>query len=417
MAMNAVRRSLPLVAAATAVITLGSGAVAGAQAPVSVPQVQPVEAVPATEEVTSLAAAEGISAPEAQEQLVEQRRIPLLAEAARAQLGKEYGGVWVEDGRIKLAVVSAPAADGRSALPQQTSAAANKVAETVDLGDDVDLVPMPRSEAELTALQAELDQRLAVANVGAPITIDAESDIKTSTVRLNVPPAPTPEQAQFLADAEKEFTGQLSHVVKPGALVKDACASGAWCDPPLRGGIRLIWNGAGTCSGGFVVRSLIDSVKYFSTAGHCLSGRPGWWSTHFANGSSHNIGGPWSSTDDFGIMNIDNPGGWNPGPYIRTQSDETYRISGWGSSAVGMRVCFTGGYTDSNCATVTGGLATRNGTPNTYRASYCAGGGDSGGAVFASNNAYGSHVGHYGTCDTVYYSAAAFNVLNVSPQT
>ncbi|MDA0185182.1 S1 family peptidase [Solirubrobacter phytolaccae] len=404
-------------AVATTVITLGSGAVAGAQEPVSVPKVQPVEAVPATEEITSLAAAEGISAAEAQEQLVEQRRIPLLAEAARAQLGDEYGGVWVEDGRIKLAVVSAPGAEGRSALPQETSANVNEAVAAADLGDDVDVVPAPRSEAGLTALQAELDKRLAVANVGAPITIDAESDVKTGTVRLNVPPAPTPEQAQFLATAETEFAGQLSRVAKPAAATTEACTSGAWCDPPLRGGIRLIHGGQGLCSAGFVVRSLIDNKQFLSTAKHCFVGNAGYWSTHFANNSSHNIGGRWSWTEDFGIINIENPGGWNPGPYIRIQSDETYRISGWGSSSVGMRVCFTGGFTDSNCAEVTGGLATREGIPNTYRASYCSVKGDSGGAVFASNNAYGSNIGAYGSCDKFYFSAAAFNTLNVTPQT
>ena len=154
----------------------------------------------------------------------------------------------------------------------------------------------PRGEAELTTLQAELDRRLAVANVGAPITIDAESDVKTSTVRLNVPSAPTPEQRSSSRTPRRSSPGSSATRPSSAVLAKDACASGAWCDPPLRGGIRLIWNGAGMCSAGFVVRSLSDSAKYLSTAGHCLNGRPGWWSTHFANGSSHNIGGPWSST-------------------------------------------------------------------------------------------------------------------------
>ncbi|MER7559207.1 S1 family peptidase [Nocardioides sp. NPDC126508] len=379
--------------------------------PAVVPSVQPTGAAPADIEVNTLAAAECISAADARAILLAERKLPLFVNSARTRLGSSLGGVWVDHDRIKLGVVTP--------IDSALETSAEQVVDGVGLAGKVDIVPTPRGEAELVTLQNELDQQLVSVNDGAPVTIDVETDVQSSTVRLDVPPSPTAAQEQFVADVASRYGETVTKVAKPGPLVEYACTSGAWCDPPLRGGIRLVYGGAGTCSAGFVVRSLSDNVRYLSTAGHCVANKSGTWSTHFADNSSHDIGPRHNSgINDFAILEINNPTGWNPQPYIRIQSDQTYPITGYGSSVFGQRICFTGGFTDSNCGTVTGGLATRNGIPNTYEASFCAQNGDSGGAVFASNNAYGSLIGGYGgspSCDCVYFSAGAFRDLNVVP--
>jgi len=84
------------------------------------------------------------------------------------------------------------------------------------------------------------------------------------------------------------------------------------------------------------------------TAAHCFSGRLGTWSTHFADGSSHDIGAVWSyvapPTGDAGLLAINNPSGWGlPARRIRIQ------------------------------------------------------------AVFADHTAYGIHHGAYSSCDTIFY--------------
>lgn len=406
---------LGCLALATAMINPGSSARAEEPVlpviPAVVPSGQPAGAAPADIEVNTLAAAEGIGAADARAILSAERKLPLLVNSARTHLGNSLGGVWVEQDRIKVGVVTP--------VDSMLETSVGEIVDGVGLASQVDIVPTPRGEAELVTLQNELDQQLVSVNDGAPVTIDVETDVQSSTVRLNVPPSPTAAQEQFVSDVASRYGETVTKVGKPGPLVEYACTSGAWCDPPLRGGIRLIYGGQGRCSAGFVVRSLSDNVRYLSTAGHCVASRSGTWSTHFADNSSHDIGPRHNSgINDFGILRINNPSGWNPQPYIRIQSDQTYPITGYGSSVLHQRICFTGGFTDSNCGTVTGGLATRDGRPNTYRASVCAGYGDSGGAVFASNNAYGSLIGGYGgspSCDTVYFSAGAFRDLNVVP--
>lgn len=405
------RSTVILVAAIT---FAGVTSTASAAPPADVaPAADRVDAAPAPFEVEALAARHGVSQGAARAQILAERRLPLLTERAQKVLADRFGGLRVDPdakGRIKLSIV---ATDGDIAEADATRAA-QAVADAGLVGK-VDLVPAQRSERDIVSLQASLDGELASANEGAPVTIDVEPDIASGTVRVNVPPNPTDLQRKFVDSARKRFAGKLSEVKKAGRATLQACNSGAFCDPPLRGGIRLIYGGQGICSSGFVMRSLSDNVRYLSTAGHCVNGRFGTWTTHFSNGSSHDIGAPHNLLNDFGILRINNPGGWSPGPYVETQSDQTYPITSYGSSGVGAHTCLSGGFTASNCGQITGGLATREGIPNTYRANYCSQGGDSGGSVFGGNRARGSHLGAYSGCDTFFFSAAAFSGLNVVP--
>lgn len=368
-------------------------------------------------EVTSLAADRGISQAEARERLEDQRKLSALIDNAKKELASRYAGVHVEPDngdRIVLRVKS-----DRPAPPASASEAADRAIEKARLKGKVSLRTTTRSEQEMMALQARIDRDLVAVNEGAPATVDVEPGGRSNQLQLTIPPSPTAPQREFINSARDRYGDDLRFGDKPGAATDDSCSSGAWCDPPLRGGVRIIYNGSGLCTAGPVVRSVSDNKLYLATAGHCLSGRYGTWSTHFASGSSHDIGVPHNLTNDLGILRINNVGGWGlPRAWIRIQSDNSYGVRGYYWSTVGQRVCMTGSFTGSNCREVTGGLATRDGKQYTLRANYCSTTGDSGSPTFSDHIVYGVHAGGYGDCDKVYTSAAHFSaLLNVVPLT
>ncbi|WP_320671965.1 S1 family peptidase [Patulibacter defluvii] len=402
--------------------TLGMTAVALAAGP-AVTSADAQEPEPITTiapfEIDSYVKQANITPEEARLRLEDQRKLPALTAAAKQRLGDRYGGIYVDnDADDRITIVTAPG-DTASAKRAAQDAAGEAFADA-NLRRPGAVVEGSTAERSREALQQRIDEDLKAVNRSAPVTVDVEPDVKTGRLRLLVPVNATPEQRAFADDATERYGLAIIRAPKTAALQRTGCSSGAWCDPPLRGGIRLIYAGAGRCSSGFVVRSLSDNKRYLSTAGHCIysSGFTGTWSTHFADGSSHDVGAPHNWANDVAILKINNVAGWSPGPYIRIQSNQTYRISANGFSSVGMRVCMTAGFTDSNCGTVTGHYATRDGTPSTYRASYCNVNGDSGGAVFADNTAFGSNVGFYHACDSVYLASPAFDpLLNVAPLT
>lgn len=372
--------------------------------------------VPAAFEVSAYAADASISEAEAARRLVAQRQMPRLERLAKGALGDAYGGLWFDDkdgGKINLVVRNA--AGKAQPGTQDRDKAARAASDAGFAASDVVVSGSPVGEAELVALQADLDRELEVANIGSETSVDAEPDVAEGVVRLLVPAAPTEAQRRYLEYAAAKYGTRIARGTNPGHLQEQACSSGAWCDPPLRGGIRLIYGGVGRCTSGFVVISLSDNKRYLSTAGHCISGG-GIWSTHFADGSSHNIGAVhnYGSTNDFAILRIDNPSGWDPRAWIRTASDNSYQINGWSTSYVGMRVCKSGSFGGSSCGSVTGGEATRDGKAHTFRANFCTSGGDSGGPVFGSGRANGSVVGYYRSCDSVYFDAQNFSSFNVA---
>lgn len=372
---------------------------------------------PAEVEIASYAKEAGISREDAAARLGEQARVPSLTVRARRELGSAFGGVWIDvsdQDRIEFGVV----ADQFDA----NRATAHELLRGAGLDSRADVVPYAHSERELTAIQDQLTSELDVSNREAAAPVEVETDVARGRLRLRTPPPGTVEPSQ--REAVSRIVDRLGDLVevetRSGVGQLDSCSDAAWCDPPLRGGIRLVYDGVGECSSGFVATSP-GGTRYLMTAAHCFGGRSGTWNTHFADGSSHNIGAPHDAvsapTGDAGILRINNPGGWGlPARRIRIQSDEDYIISDSDSATAGSRICFTGSPTDSNCAVVTAGRATRLGIQETYRADYCATGGDSGGSVFASHTAYGTHSGHYGSCDSVFYDMGFAKLwLNVDP--
>lgn len=363
------------------------------------------------QDAKALAADEGTSLEAAAGKLRWQARAAEFISRAEATESDTFGGAWLNDDVVH---VLAKGGD-HDAVSERL--------QTLAVSFSLNKVNVSASSftlAELVARQRQIDALLAVANVGAPSTLDIEPDVKRNRLILRVPPQPTSRQQEAETQILRQFSRQVEKGVK-GLSQFQAC-SGPWCDPPLRGGIGLIYGSVHGCTGRFIVASASDSKRYLTTQKHCLDGLGyGTWKSAFSNSSHHNIGAPhnWNNSD-LAILSINNPTGWAAGPYIRIAGNTGYPVTSLVRPAVGARTCVAGSHSwgVNRCGTVSYGVATREGITNTMRATLpsCTVGGDSGAPYFSYGQAHGTHIGLYGThyCGTWFTSAAdALWSLNV----
>jgi hypothetical protein len=377
-------------------------------------------------EAASFARERGISTATAAQRLGWQLVAPDLAERVANDLGGRSGGVWVDvnDGdRIKIGIVGGS--------DPQTDSIARRAAEAVGLFEGYDLVEVRHSADELERHNAWLGAEIARVNVGAAATLTAGLRTDLNAIELQTPVHGTLTAAQvaMLAEAAGRLGDRLvlaSYLGQPQAWA--GCAY-PYCDPPLRGGIRINGN-IHPCTGGFVARSKVDDKLYQFTAGHCMDGGDNdSWSTRFTDDSVHVIGPlwhwKWHGAGDMAIVRINNVPGWNPKGWVHvtsgpdTTSDTTYHISSDNFSVIGMRICSTGSYYGrSDCGYVThlGVTVTYEGVTvhNLGRSSACGTNGDSGAPMYALHVAHGILLGGYSECQSFYQGIrAAEEALNV----
>ncbi|HEU4422687.1 MAG TPA: S1 family peptidase [Pilimelia sp.] len=367
----------------------------------------------------------GISVAEAQQRLRWQDRAPELAERVEAALGSRFGGVWIDvsDGdRVRVGVAGGVTGDAVAAV-RDTAAA-------VGLTDGYDVVTVRYSMAALQEASAWLGDRIARINAGSAATLTAGLRTDINAIELQVPADGTLTEAQWdlLAAAKSALGDRLVVGSYRGRPTARACAY-PYCDPPLRGGIRINHPDA-SCTGAFIAKSKVDDKLYQFTAGHCAYQNYTDWSTRFTDNSVHVVGPVWTwwwySGGDFAILRINNVPGWNPKAWVNvtagpdTTADSTYHISSDNYSVLGMRICTTGAfYGRSDCGYVTqldvtatyGGVTVH----HLGRASFCGTGGDSGSPMYAQHKAYGLQVAGYSECDSLYQGIkAAETKLNVN---
>ncbi|GAB3668139.1 S1 family peptidase [Streptomyces sparsus] len=158
-----------------------------------------------------------------------------------------------------------------------------------------------------------------------------------------------------------------------------------------------IWAGGSRCSAAFNVAK--GGVKYFLTAGHCTNISANWQ----ASNGGHNIGvraGTSFPTNDYGIVrytdNSQAPGRVNL--YNGSYQD----IARAGDPVVGQAIRKSGSTTGVTNGTVRAVNVTVNYSQGAVhgmvRTNACSAGGDSGGAHFVNNVAFGIHSGGTGSC-------------------
>jgi len=371
---------------------------------------------------THMAAEQNISIADAEKRLSWQQRAGDLKTRLRASLGiARFGGLWIDPDngdRLKVGVVGAIGTD-------RTTVADTATVEGV--AHAVDVVGVRYSEAQLLAAMDQISEGLASVNKKASWPIQLSHWVGGNRLELVLPPSGTLTLAQqaLVGQVRSRYGDMLQTASYHERPMGDACQF-PYCDPPLRAGIRINGPAGGFCTGGFLARSKTDNKLYMFTAGHCpwAAGTNTWW-TRFTDGSRHDLGpahnGKWNSDGDMAIIRVVNETGWRPRAWVvvyassDTTADSSYSITRDDYSTEGQRICKTGAGTRTDCGTVT-----RLGVTFTYtvtsvtgavrtetvqglgQASYCRGGGDSGGPVYANHTAYGIHVAGSSSCVAYY---------------
>lgn len=362
---------------------------------------------PSDPRITSLAEDEGVSIEEARRRIRLQDTaepvVPIVAE----QLSDRFGGAWFDDntGRLKIGVVDS---DEAPVSPRSITAIRSATIEA-----DTDVVSVRHSAAELDAVIEALAADWQVINADAPSHVGMMIDPTTNSVTLSIPEGPlTPEQTGFVEAAQQTYGSMivLQHIQGDGIGRLEHC-SGVNCDPPLRGGTRLVFFPPGedftTCTLGFIARAKGDPRWFGITAGHCLGGK----AEHYtASKGGITVGRTYkkAAKGDSGLVTIDSPSTWNPKPWVlvkksaNTTENESYPIKKAGTALVGTRVCKTGTTTKTTCGKVTGYNVFFRGQGGYVQTTTCSDYGDSGAPVFAGNTAYGVHVGSAGGCSAFF---------------
>ncbi|WP_154674496.1 S1 family peptidase [Nakamurella lactea] len=370
--------------------------------------------------VGALAAERRVSVPEAQRRIAAQQSAAVVGQRLRSGLPEKFGGIWIA-GDGSDAVVTGTTSGSASAVIADTAARCGIAS--------VRVVTVRHSAAQLAAAADWIERRVPADRASVGI------DFAANTVRFNISGAPDARQRSALA----KMPAALRSAVTLGRLAAEpdplAC-SGNFCDAPLRGGVEIQGPAAAgyvtLCSSGFVTVNLTGTAYYLLTAGHC-GAKGGVWNTNFANKSKHRIGAMYNKVfgagGDMAIIRIDSPSGWKlPRGLVYVQAgaattrNEAYQITKVGDSVQGMRTCKSGRTTKTTCGKVTavGVAVSYNGTVvrNLVQTNMCAGGGDSGGAVYSGHVAYGVLSGAAGSCTTFYQpvksAVAALNVKVVT---
>jgi hypothetical protein len=418
------RRTITATAlAAVAVLLLTPAAAPAAPAAPTAPA-----AVAADEydgETLAFAKERGITPAEAERRLGWQQVAPDLAERLEGDLKDRFGGVWIATDRGDLVRVGVT-----GEVTRDVADIVERAAEAVGLKEGYDVGAVRHPLARLDEANDWLADGLEKVNADAPATLTAGIRTDLNAVELQVPPSSklTEGQRTLVAEARQRLAGLLVLTDSVGDATPRACAY-PYCDPPLRGGIRINHPNAG-CTGAFIAKSKVDDKLYQFTAGHCAYLNYTNWSTRFTNNSVHVIGPVWTwwwySGGDMAILRINNVPGWNPQPWVLvtngpdTTANSTYPIKSDKLSVLGMRICTTGAYYGrSDCGYVTqlnvtatyGGVTVK----KLGRGSFCGTGGDSGAPMYAKHVAYGLQVAGYSECDSLYQGIrAAETKLNVN---
>jgi hypothetical protein len=398
-------------------------------------------------EIVSMMADEKITFAEAQRRLNWQDQAPALAAELQDRLGEAFGGVWINPstGRVKVGIVGSEAS-----VRDQAGATIRQLG----LAGATDLVKVRHPFSQLEAANSWLGSRLAQFAAGArgPLGSELRPDLNVVELQLPNDTSLTAAERAVVGEARVRYGDALLPVRgSPSVQAASSESSGAQaqaaddckfnsqhisiCNPPLRAGIGIYYapQGGHLCTGGFPAVSRTDGKYYLFTAGHCFAGgKTGSWITLFADGSTHVIGSAhnfiFDKRGDMGILNVNNPTGWNPQPAVYvtgttfTPRDTLYSITGDSLSVWGQWICKTGAITGTTCGYVValgfkgsvGGVE----VDNLGVATFCSQEGDSGGPVFTSHKAYGlvsatpnAAIG----CQTYYQGIrAAENAMNVN---
>lgn len=333
----------------------------------------------------------------AKERLEIQRRGVDVVAQVEENLGQEYAGVWFDQNNGEFVV---PLVRNASRATVQGEMAAAR------LENDFRTVMVETTWDELESAQEKLNQELTELLEAKLVTTSL--DPRTNAIVVH--------QARRTSEAQQEEIEHLAEAQSVKVEVREedtaffeyetmACESqNSSCGRPLRGGVKILdaelEPAFYLCSSAFRARGDTDGKKYLLTAGHCqeelawaardefLTKRLLGYMTGWAFGSK----GDWAKIDVTGSW-------WDVSPWPAEVAywgvNEDYPIHGEASSFMSQTVCHAGWRTGSDCGTVVGLNQTIDYGPLgivqhlTKASPLCIASGDSGGSVFAANQALG----------------------------
>lgn len=315
-----------------------------------------------------------------------------------------YGGLWIDQSRRALAVfqVASDSAEARSALDTK-----------VPDGIAYEVVTVERSWAELVAIKdrvlADWDE---LTRAGVPL-VSTAIDTPTNTVLVGLDGASSEAQAELVARFGGGLTFREDRVAYADMCPWSQCL-------PAKGGIRMVSQQVGNaCTTGFLgkVTSVSPNYRVVVTAGHCFraggdTGEGDDW-RHYVGTTMTKFGDAQKQTwydnsgADVGLVKLTStPTDGNA--FVGWENDVQYTIRNLTSrasnaaQAVNDYICRMGGNTASGytCGFITAVAVDRESEItgvgsmtilNQNEVGFDSLPGDSGGAVYTNETAYGTH--------------------------
>ncbi len=340
------------------------------------------------------------------------------------RLNDDFAGVWFdpESGEYVVPLASAT-----------VDAAVDKEMAAAQLSDDYRTRVVQYSWEELEAAQEQIDIKLS--EFFDASLVYTSLDPRTNAAVVHVAAAANQKDRATLRRIAKDVGGQVELRADNEDLfqgVRDACSNLVPnCGSPLRGGVEIgPWKTAngGTCTAAFRAIGKTNGKKYLLSAGHCAAAKnpsnpilnwqardeqklPAYGQAKYL-GEVEQLAFPshdWMKINvtgsewDIPLLNWPSMVAyWSKGSGVAGQPpiDAEYPIYGEAASVVGQGVCHSGIASGGTCGQVVETDVSYNfGEPgNTTHdlvevKGACSEGGDSGGPWFASNIAYGIHIG------------------------
>ncbi|GAA4918631.1 streptogrisin C [Stackebrandtia albiflava] len=303
----------------------------------------------------------GYSADEALDRLTTESLAAQAEPEIRELLGDDFAGLWLDDGRVHVAVTDAASTGAVDGYGYETTV-------------------VKYSEAELLAWQATLD-RGAIPDGVTTTHIDPAANRVVITA--------LPEAADAAADYAAGLDVPAEVVVSEDVPQTTAV---------IRGGDAYYINNSSRCSVGFAVNHGTYG-NGFVTAGHC--GRVG-ASVTGGNGGTGTFRGSSFPGNDYAW--VDAASSWTNTDTVNRYNGTTVSVNNANEAAVGSSVCRSGSTTGWRCGTIQAKNQTVYYSQGTVSGltltTACAEPGDSGGSFITGNSAQGMTSGGSGNCRT-----------------
>ncbi len=316
-------------------------------------------------DAAAYAATFNVSLSEGRRRLEAQARAVDIVAQMQSALGRNYGGLWFDNGsgRFKVAAAAADAATRRSA-----KAAVDAVLTQMDVADTSDVVFVQNSWDELTAAHDALDAALAPAI--AANEAQTGVDVIQNAVTVELAPTITPAHEALVTDATAGAS--VRTVVETGsALEFDVHANDydcafmtpslfpfgqryyPFCPWPLRSSVAMATTNPNSayvylCSVGYLAHGNTGGKPFVVTAGHCVQPTGDTWLTDVPNLGYEGFGARHSytyGTGDSALVDQLNTYWDQPGFHAYAAiagSTDYYAIIGRAWSYVGEAACHLG---------------------------------------------------------------------------